>query len=441
MKNSIIIRYGMKLCLVAIALFVLGVTTGYSQGFNYPVGNPTGTSGTGNARTDPDNLFIRNNIAGMTEIPVNEEEENSGQLGDSGSGKWRLNGEIQGSIYKYKRERVLPGPTQGITSRATILNPGFAGEITYTSGDHRFAFGAGAYQAFGFQSKFEDPISKLGPRAQFFDGRVASNDVAFGGAVRLHKTLSVGGGFIFGRGFVNIKIPTAALAFFGVNETSFLDVDDIGAPGATVGVHFRPTQRISFGLNYKSKRKYQMEGDLKTFAVAFIGGQAQFLRVQPDVRVKFELPTVAEGGVAVNVTKKLMVAFDFRFYDYTATFQSLDLLAKTTRQPIMSVRIDGEDVRSVRFGGVYSLSDSTKIHFGTAFTANGIPDANIQPALVNVGGLDISGGIGKKIFGRWLNIGAAGIFGRERSIGPPANRLFPGEYNGRGFLIGIGMRM
>jgi hypothetical protein len=41
-----------------------------AQGINYPVGSPTGTSGAGNARTDPDNLFIRNNVAGMTEIPV-----------------------------------------------------------------------------------------------------------------------------------------------------------------------------------------------------------------------------------------------------------------------------------------------------------------------------------------------------------------------------------
>jgi hypothetical protein len=33
-----------------------------AQGINYPVGNPTATSGAGNARTDPDNFFLRNNI-------------------------------------------------------------------------------------------------------------------------------------------------------------------------------------------------------------------------------------------------------------------------------------------------------------------------------------------------------------------------------------------
>src|SRR5262245_46037527 len=79
-----------------------------AQGINYPVGNPTGTSGAGNARTDPDNFFIRNNVAGMTEIPVNESEEQSGKLGVSANGRWRLLGELQLATYRYSRERILP---------------------------------------------------------------------------------------------------------------------------------------------------------------------------------------------------------------------------------------------------------------------------------------------------------------------------------------------
>jgi len=53
-----------------VLLLALSAVSSFAQGINYPVGNPTVTSGTGNARTDPDNLFSRNNIAGMTEIPA-----------------------------------------------------------------------------------------------------------------------------------------------------------------------------------------------------------------------------------------------------------------------------------------------------------------------------------------------------------------------------------
>src|SRR5437870_4022654 len=121
-----------------VLLLALSAVPSFAQGINYPVGNPTGTSGTGNARTDPDNLFIRNNIAGMTEIPVSEEEEKTGTLGDSGKAGWRVMGEIQESIYKYRREFTTPLSPQPITSRATIAAPGLAGELTYTAGDHKY---------------------------------------------------------------------------------------------------------------------------------------------------------------------------------------------------------------------------------------------------------------------------------------------------------------
>jgi long-chain fatty acid transport protein len=425
----------MVLFLAVVAMLSLSTVSSYAQGINYPVGNPTGTSGTGNARTDPDNLFIRNNIAGMTEIPVSDEEENSGNLNDSGSGKLRLWSETQFSVYRYRRERVLPVP--GLTSRATIFNPGFGGEITYTSGDHKYALGVGIYQLFGFQAKIEDDPVRFGRFATFFDTKVASNDVAFGGAVRLHKKFSVGASFIFGRAFLDLKAPSAQLAAVGIIQQSRIDIDDIGGPGASVGIHFRPTEKIAIGINYKSKRTYDLEGELETVVVA--GGR--FIAVKPKVRAEFELPTVIEAGIQIKPINKLILAFDFRFYDYTEALQSVSLFDKASGRPLLDQRVDAEDVRSVRFGLIYSVSDKTKIHLGSAFTTNGFPGGVVNPGLINVGGLDISGGVGKKVFGHWLNVGVAGIFGRARTLVPPVNRTFPGKYDGAGFLVGVGFRL
>lgn len=425
----------------AIALIVLMCATDvFAQGINYPVGNPAGTSGTGNGRTDPDNLFIRNNVAGMTEIAVTDEEENTGKLGENSKGGWRLMGELQESIYKYRFERVL-GPAAGVTSRATIFNPGLGGEITYTSKDHRYAIGMGAYQVFGFQAKIEDDPARFGRFSTFFDTKVASNDLAFGGAVRLHKTVSVGGSFIFGRAFLDLKAPTQSLAAFGIIRQSRIDVDDIGGAGFSVGIHFRPHERVSFGANYKSERKYKLEGDFETFAVAVLPTGPVFRAVTPKVEADFKLPQVGEIGMQVKPIDKLLLAFDFRFYDYTETLGRLRLEQEGTGRELLGVQIDAQDVRSVRFGGIYSLSDSTKINFGSAFTSNGFPKFPINPGLINVGGLDISGGFAKKIFGQWLSVGAAGIFGRVNQVRPPANRQFPGDYDGAGFLISVGLRM
>jgi long-subunit fatty acid transport protein len=429
-------RAAMLLVAVAMAL-TLSAATGFAQGINYPVGSPGGTSGAGNARTDPDNFFMRNNVAGLTEIPVNAEEENSGELGTSGKGGWRIDGELQESVYHYERLRLQPGPFMGLKSKATIVNPGLAGEMTYTSGSHRWAIGFGGYQMFGFQSKFVESPMDFGSRAQFFDTRVASNDIAMGGAVRLTKKLSVGGAFIVGRGFLDLKAPTLSLAFFGIIRQSRLDVSEIGAPGVNISVHYRPFKTVNFGLNYKSKRDYNLHGEFETFALSGF----QFVPVVPKVTVPFKLPTVAEGGVQIKPRKNIILEGDFRFYDYTATFKTLSVFDATTKMPLISQTILGKDVRSVRFGFVYSMTDKTKFFAGSAYTTNGFPEAAINPGLVNVGGLDISGGLGKMLFKQWATFSVAVIRGRERIVSPPVNPIFEGKYTGNGVLFSIGLRL
>jgi long-subunit fatty acid transport protein len=410
-----------------------------AQGINYPVGSPTGTSGAGNARTDPDNLFIRNNLAGMTEIALNEGEEKSGKLGVSANGRWRFLGEFQLATYQYHRRRIVPGPTLGIVSDTRLGTGGGVSEVTYTSGDHRYAFGIGVYTIYGFQSKLEDP-PQLGPLATFFDTRVASNDLGVGGAIRINPKLSVGGSFIFGRGFVDISLPNSQLALLGIMRQDRLDASAFGAPGASLGLYFHPTEKIGFGINYKTRRNYDLDGTLATFvALPGLGG-GQIVPVEPRVIVKLKPPAIAEGGVQIIATNKLRLFADFRFYDYTATFQEIDVYDKQTGQVLFALHLDAFDVRSVRAGGIYAVSDSTKVFFAWAYTSNGFPAASITPGTLNLGGFDISGGIGKRIGDLWLNFGVAVILGLNRTIEPTENPAFPGKYGGQGAMLGMGLR-
>ncbi|MBX7221552.1 MAG: outer membrane protein transport protein [Blastocatellia bacterium] len=436
-------RPWLSLVAMSFALMVATVFFGgqsYAQGINYPVGNPTGTSGAGNARTDPDNFFMRNNVAGMTEIPVNDTEENTDQLQDSGKGGLRLFGELQGSFYKYKRERTYAGPPlQGTVSETNLIVPGAAGEVTYTSGDHKYAVGVGVYTLFGFQSKIADPKT-LGPRALFFDSRAVSNDIAFGGAVRLNKFVSVGASFILGRGFLDIKAPVADLLVRGINADSRLDVSKFGAPGYSVGIHFRPTDKHAIAFNFKGERSYNMEGTLAAFAAVPVAGGIRLVPIKPDVKVNFKLPNVAEFGYQYRPTQKLSMFADYRYYGYADVFRTFDVIAKANGAKLTGITINGKNVHSVRFGTVYEWSEKTKLNAGFAFTSNGFRDQFTNPGLVNTGGVDISGAIHKKLLGQWFNVGLAGVFGRDRNVIPTANPAFSGVYSGRGLLVGLGVR-
>lgn len=423
--------------LILVFAFMFGPVA-KAQVINMPVGIPVGTSGAGNARTDEDNFFLRNNVAGLTDIPF----RNNGQTAPSDKGRWRFNGSLQLSTYLYRRERFLPGPAQGITSETRLGAPlSWASETTYTRGDRKFAFGWGSYTIFGFQSKLKDPPS-LGPLATFFDTRVASNDWAAGVAMKLHRKLSVGGSFIFGRGFVDLARPNPILAQRGIVLQDRLEVDSIGAPGASLGLLYRPTARLSFGINYKTKRTYNLEGGLKTFVlVPGPSGAAQIIPLNTGVTVKLKPPAIAEGGFEVRATDKLRLFSDFRFYDYTADFQRIVVRAENSGQPLVTLNLDAFDVRSFRTGALYSLNSSTILQFGWAYTSRGLPDAAFSPGTINTGGFDYSGGVIRRIMGdRWLNIGVAVILAQERRIGPPANPLFPGEYGGWGGVLGVGVR-
>src|SRR5262245_47234225 len=83
------------LSLILVFALMLGAVV-KAQVINLPVGNPVGTSGAGNARTDADNFFIRNNVAGMTDIPFRNQ---NGQPDLSANGQWRFNGSLQLSTF------------------------------------------------------------------------------------------------------------------------------------------------------------------------------------------------------------------------------------------------------------------------------------------------------------------------------------------------------
>jgi long-subunit fatty acid transport protein len=312
---------------------------------------------------------------------------------------------------------------------------------TYTRGDHKFAFGLGAYTIFGFQSKLKDPPA-LGPLATFFDTKVASNDFAAGVAMKLHPKLSVGASFILGRGFVDLARPNPTLFQFGITRQDRLDVARIGAPGLSVGLFYRATARLSFGINYKTKRSYNLEGSLKTFdLVSGPSGAAQVIPVNTSVTVKLKLPAIAEGGFEIKATDKLRLFSDFRFYDYTAALREIVVKDKASGQALVTLKLDAFDVRSFRTGALYALNSATTLQFGWAYTSRGLPDAAFSPGTINTGGFDFTAGVIKRTMGDlWLNIGVAGILSQERTIGPPANPLFPGKYGGWGGMLGIGVR-
>ncbi|MBL8150057.1 MAG: outer membrane protein transport protein [Blastocatellia bacterium] len=356
----------MKLVLTIISSLIC-CSSSFGQTPNFPVGNPTGTAGTGNAITDSDNFFMRNNIAGLTEIPLNEEEEITRVKTKANKGSWRFNGELQLLAFRFLDR---PSFNSDVVANGTTLTPNFAGEITYTSSDHRFGFGIGTYQIINFNYRALTP-SEIPPFDQNVqESRYVNTDIVVAGALRVHKKLSVGLGIIFSRGSLNDIFGFRSSQRdpeFLLLETS---VDGVGATRANIGIHYRPTNFLSLGINYRSRRKYTLLGERTNLS------DGKLINRSP-ARIKLSVPSMLEAGIEVKPYRKLLLSCDFRYYDYSVG------------QPLEGF---AADIQSF-FGGLkYSLTDRTTAMFGvTTSCANGRDGCFRSFGAIGTG---ISGGVG-----------------------------------------------
>lgn len=426
----------------AVYTFVFFLSFGFcvvvkAQGLNYPGNSPVMDTGAGNARTDADNLFTRNNIAGLTEIAGEDDDIDGKPLRRS---KWRFLAEVQGTHFQYQRTFTPFGFQNQVVSSTAITVPNFSGEITFTSKNRRYGFGIGVSQEFGFESKLKDSVTALGNQAQFFDTKVASHDVTFAGAVRLHKKFSIGGSVIVGRGFL-VQIGTIPqLATIGIIRQSRLDVSKIGGAGYSIGANWRPLKNLQLGVNFKSQRKYDLNGTLDLFQTSVTPLGLQLAAIKLPVRVPFKFPAVLEAGISIQPIKRLTIAFDTRYFYYRRSLNSVSVLDQTSGTTLAVQTINARNVQLYLLGGYYELDANDKLHFGTGYTTNGIPDATFNPGLTNTGAKSLTGGFSKKVFEGWLIASVTRYFGLDRTIAAAANPTFPGFYRNHGFTVGLAVR-
>ncbi len=258
--------------------------------------------------------------------------------------------------------------------------------------------------------------------------------------MRLHNKISIGGSFIFGRGFLVQIAPVAQLAAIGIVKQNRLDVSGIGAPGASLNVHYRPTEKISFGFNFKTPRKYNFQGDLETVQPVVTSTGLQIIPLKLTVKVPFKLPTILESGIKIQPTKRYFIDFDYRYYIYSKALDTVRILEKQSGAEVFTQNINAKNVHLFLAGGAYNLTETSKVLYGAGYSTNGFPDSSFNPGLYNANAFSFSGGFAKRVSGVWLNLGATAITGFERTVSSATQNPFPGSYKSGGLIFSFGIR-
>lgn len=256
-------------------------------------------------------------------------------------------------------------------------------------------------------------------------------------AFKFNDWFSVGAGFIYAMGEVNLQRTTAVAG----NDIG-LEINDKDAHGLgfNIGAYFRPSDKINVGLAYRSKVDMKANYGETTWknVPAALSGSMPFTTDQFNAM----LPLVSEftAGVSYKATSKLLLAGEVSVHGW-GSYRDLiiHLNNSQTGESVASVQTKNYRDRAVwKFGAEYQVSDLLALRLGYYFDEFVTPSEYWSPETPDVSRNSINGGFGLN-FGRF-NIDAMGqlIMGKERYV-HNVETGFKGDVNVSAFVFGLGL--
>ena len=373
-----------------------------------------------------------------------------------------------GSLGFLKKNSILGGASF-ITSTVAFVGPAgqsyktetknplatpFAVYGVYLVGkEKRLAVGAAAYTPYGstvnWGSSWKgiDQLEELSLKAIYTNVSLA---------YRLHEKISIGGGFNYVFGSVDLRQGISQINTDGSGYGMARLKGDASGIGYNAGVHIKATEKFSIGLSYRHQVVMKISGGDATVATSSVALDGS--KFPKSGATKFNaslpLPSVASIGLGYKATDKLTLAVDvnYTFWDaYKALSFTFDssfggALVKSSPRNYknavayrLGANYEVSELLSLRAGGYF---DQTPVQAGymTAET----PDANRFGASVGVSIRPI-----KNLF---VDASLLMIFGQKRtqtdadmvSAGTNAGvtpgaaaAVQPGTYQQRAFIPGI----
>lgn len=191
--------------------------------------------------------------------------------------------------------------------------------------------------------------------------------------------LSIGAGLTYlALGSVNLQRDIPAQNADGQFASIELDGEAERKFGFNAGVFFKPSEKLSVGISYRSKIDAQVkEGDVtykNLSATATPGSQAtKFAATLP-------LPATTSIGIGVMPTEKLTIGLDVNFVEWSA-YKNLtfDFNAPVNGATTSTSKRFYEDALTFRIGGQYQVTDGLTVRAGGAYDNTPVKDGYVTP--------------------------------------------------------------
>lgn len=258
--------------------------------------------------------------------------------------------------------------------RNSVVTP-FNLYASFGPAEGKFRAGIAVYTPFGSTLKYADG----------WEGRTALTEIELVSiyvqptvSYAITDKISVGAGLtVLAYGAVNLQRDVPLPDSFGHIE---LDGEAERKIGFNAGVMFRPSEKFSLGINYRSK----IDAEVKDGDVTFTGidPNSAFAARFPNTKFSATLPLIATTsiGLGITPTEKLTIGLDVNYAEWSK-YKSLEF---TFADPIngsntsVSKR-NYEDALTFRLGGQYQLTDGLTVRAGAAYDESPVRDGYVTP--------------------------------------------------------------
>jgi long-chain fatty acid transport protein len=258
--------------------------------------------------------------------------------------------------------------------RNSVVTP-FNLYASFGPAEGKFRAGIAVYTPFGSTLKY----------AEGWEGRTALTEIELVSvyvqptvSYAITDKISVGAGLtVLAYGAVNLQRDVPLPDSYGHIE---LDGEAERKIGFNAGVMFRPSEKFSLGINYRSK----IDAEVKDGDVTFTGidPQSAFAARFPNTKFSATLPLIATTSIGLGFmpTEKLTIGLDVNYAEWSK-YKSLEF---TFADPIngsntsVSKR-NYEDALTFRLGGQYKVTEGLTVRAGGAYDESPVRDGYVTP--------------------------------------------------------------
>ncbi|SFG71215.1 OmpP1/FadL family transporter [Pontibacter chinhatensis] len=303
----------------------------------------------------------------------------------------RENGVTIGASALFSKIAYSAPESNGVTARTdNPVGTPFQVYAVYKIND-KLAAGLGVYTPFGSTAKW----------GQEWSGRFGLEELSLS-AIFFQPTLSyaitdklgIGAGLTYVKGSVNLQRGIPVQDEAGNYGRAELDGDGTSL-GYNVGIYFKPSEKLSLGINYRSRVDVDVEEGDATFTVA-PSLKSRF----PDTKfgASLPLPATLSVGIGFMPTEALTIAVDVNRVEWSA-YESLrfDYKDAVNGSNFTENARNYEDAYIYRIGAEYKATEALALRAGAYYDSSPVQDGYLTPETPDADARGLSVGLGYSV--------------------------------------------